>query len=202
MLKNVLATAMIAAGVLGLSACDVKKTQEGNVTLPKYEVEKKQSGEVTLPKYDVTTPDVKVGSKEATVTVPKVETQKKTIEVPTVDVKTAKEKEQEQAQKQILARISFASAVNPVDVTGQVGNDPEVMPLAYRLMLGETGYDSLVVFQSAAGLAARGPELVPPAPPGRARAACRPAGTDPGARRSNIGTAATDICRSCAPAGR
>jgi acetate---CoA ligase (ADP-forming) len=64
------------------------------------------------------------------------------------------------AQKQILARISFASAVNPVDVTGQIGNDPEVMPLAYRLMLEDGGYDSLVVFQSAAGLSARGPELV------------------------------------------
>ena len=34
------------------------------------------------------------------------------------------------------------------------------MPLAYRLMLEDGGYDSLVVFQSAAGLSARGPELV------------------------------------------
>jgi hypothetical protein len=101
MFKTTLAAALVAAGVLGLSGCDVKKTQEGNVTLPKYDVEKKQSGEVTLPKYDVTTPDVKVGSKDATITVPKVETQKKTIEVPTVDVKTAKEKEQEQAAKQM-----------------------------------------------------------------------------------------------------
>jgi acyl-CoA synthetase (NDP forming) len=66
----------------------------------------------------------------------------------------------EAAQKQILARVSFASAVNPVDVTGQVTSDQEVMPLAYRLMLEDGGYDSLVVFQSAAGLSARGPELV------------------------------------------
>ena len=66
----------------------------------------------------------------------------------------------EAAQKQILARISFASAVNPVDVTGQITSDPEVMPLAYRLMLEDGGYDSMVVFQSAAGLSARGPELV------------------------------------------
>jgi acetate---CoA ligase (ADP-forming) len=64
------------------------------------------------------------------------------------------------AQKQILARISFASAVNPVDVTGQITSDPEVMPLAYRLMLEDGGYDSMVVFQSAAGLSPRGPELV------------------------------------------
>jgi hypothetical protein len=52
-------------------------------------VEKKQSADVQLPKYDVTTPDVTVGSKE------------KTITVPTVDVKTAKEKEQEQSTKQM-----------------------------------------------------------------------------------------------------
>jgi len=101
MLKTTFATALIAAGVLGLSGCDVKKTQEGNVTLPKYDVQKKASGDVTLPKYDVTTPDVQVGSKDATVTVPKVETEKKTIEVPTIGVKTAKEKEQEQASKQM-----------------------------------------------------------------------------------------------------
>ena len=105
MFKTTLTAAIVAAGVLGLSACDVKKTQEGNVTVPKYEVEKKQSGDVTLPKYDVTTPDVKVGSKEATVNVPNVDVhaEKKTIEVPTVDVKTAKEKEAEQAQKQMGA---------------------------------------------------------------------------------------------------
>jgi uncharacterized lipoprotein len=105
MFKTTLATVLVAASVLGLSACDVKKTQEGNVTVPKYEVEKKQSGDVTLPKYDVTTPDVKVGSKEATVKVPNVDvhTEKKTIEVPTVDVKTAKEKEAEQANKQMGA---------------------------------------------------------------------------------------------------
>lgn len=103
MFKTTLVTALAVAGALGLSACDVKKTQEGNVTVPKYEVEKKQSGDVTLPKYDVTTPDVKVGSKETTVNVPNVDvnTEKKTIEVPTVDVKTAKEKEAEQAGKQM-----------------------------------------------------------------------------------------------------
>ncbi|HEY8048594.1 MAG TPA: hypothetical protein VIE63_05425 [Ramlibacter sp.] len=101
MFKNLLTTAMIAAGVLGLSACDVKKTQEGHVQAPKYEVEKKQSADVQLPKYDVTTPDVKIGKKEETVTVPKVETEKKTIGMPTIDVKTAKEKEQEQAGKQM-----------------------------------------------------------------------------------------------------
>ena len=101
MQKNLITALAVAAGVLGLSACDVKKTQEGHLQAPKYEVEKKQSADVQLPKYDVTTPDVKVGRKEETVTVPKVETEKKTIDMPTVDVKTAKEKEQEQAGQQM-----------------------------------------------------------------------------------------------------
>jgi hypothetical protein len=97
MIKTTLTAGLVALGVLGLTGCDVKKTQEGNVTAPKFEVTKKQDGDVTLPKYDVTTPDVKVGSKEATVTVPTVKTEEKKIEVPTVDVTTGKEKA---AQKQ------------------------------------------------------------------------------------------------------
>lgn len=92
MLKSTIAIAIVSLGALGLSACDVKKTQEGNVTVPKYEVEKKQSGDVTLPKYDVTTPDVKVGSTEKSITVPKIESQEKKIEVPTVTVTPADEK--------------------------------------------------------------------------------------------------------------
>lgn len=92
MIKSTLAIAAISLGALGLSGCDVDKTQEGNVTVPKYEVEKKQAGDVTLPKYDVTTPDVKVGSAEKTITVPTIETEKKKIEVPTVTVTPADEK--------------------------------------------------------------------------------------------------------------
>jgi hypothetical protein len=85
------ATTFIAAAALGLSGCDVKKTQEG--------------------KYEVTPPDVKVGKTEKEVTVPKtVETQKKTIEVPTLDVKTAREKEQ---QKQM-----GASGTSPDSTSG------------------------------------------------------------------------------------
>ncbi|MBG9390019.1 hypothetical protein [Caenimonas aquaedulcis] len=91
--KTILAAAIVSIGAFGLAGCDVKKTQEGSVTPPKYEVTKKQEGDVTLPKYDVTTPDVKVGSAEKTVTVPTVKTEEKTIKVPTVDVTTAKEKE-------------------------------------------------------------------------------------------------------------
>ena len=98
-------SALVVAGSFGLAGCDVKKTQEGNVTVPKYEVTKTQEGNVTVPKYDVTTPDVQVGTKDKTINVPNVDVhaEKKTIEVPTVDVKTAKEKEQEQASKQMGA---------------------------------------------------------------------------------------------------
>jgi hypothetical protein len=95
MLKSTLALAIVSISALGLSGCDVKKTQEGNVTVPKYEVEKKQSGDVTLPKYDVTTPDVKVGSTEKSVTVPTVKTEEKKITVPTVTVTPADQKPEE-----------------------------------------------------------------------------------------------------------
>ena len=96
--KTIAIVAVAAATALGLSACDVRKTQEGKVDAPKYEVTKKQDGDVQLPKYDVTAPDVKVGSKEATVKVPTVKTEEKKVEVPTVDVKTGKEKAAEQGK--------------------------------------------------------------------------------------------------------
>ena len=98
MYKTTLTAAFIATAALGLTACDVQKTQEGKVDAPKYEVTKKQDGDVQLPKYDVTGPDVKVGSKEETVKVPTVKTEEKKIEVPTVDVKTGKEKAAEQGK--------------------------------------------------------------------------------------------------------
>jgi hypothetical protein len=86
MLKIALAAGFVSLAALGLTGCDVKKTQEGSVTVPKYEVEKTQSGSVTLPKYEVTPPDITVGSTEKTVTVPKLTTEEKKIEVPTVTV--------------------------------------------------------------------------------------------------------------------
>jgi hypothetical protein len=93
--------ALVATASLGLAGCDVKKTEDGNVTLPKYEVKKEKEGDVTLPKYDVTTPDVKVTSKQTEVTVPKVVTEKETVKVPQVEIKTGQEKaaEKEQAKK-------------------------------------------------------------------------------------------------------
>lgn len=94
MSKTTLVATLVAAGLaFGLTGCDVKKTQEGSVTMPKYDVKKEQSGQVTLPKYDVTPPDVKVGSAEKTVTVPKVTTQEKKVDVPTVSVTPAKDKD-------------------------------------------------------------------------------------------------------------
>lgn len=94
--KTILAAAIVSLGVIGLSGCDVKKTQEGSITPPQYEVTKKQDGDVTLPKYDVTTPDVNVGKKEVEVNVPKVTTEKETVTVPSVDIKTGEEKKAEQ----------------------------------------------------------------------------------------------------------
>ncbi|MBL8304814.1 MAG: hypothetical protein JNM26_18830 [Ideonella sp.] len=90
MLKTTVSASLAVLAAFTLSACDVRKTQEGDVTLPKYE--KTQEGNVTVPKYEVTAPDVKVGTTEKTVTVPKVTTEEKKIEVPTVTVTPAKEK--------------------------------------------------------------------------------------------------------------
>jgi hypothetical protein len=92
MLKIAFAAGLVSLAALGLTACDVKKTQEGSVTVPKYDVEKTQSGNVTLPKYEVTPPTVTVGSTEKTVTVPKVTTEEKKIEVPTVSIAPAPDK--------------------------------------------------------------------------------------------------------------
>jgi hypothetical protein len=74
---------LVAAASIGLVGCDVEKTQEGNVTVPKY---------------DVTAPDVNVTKKETEVTVPKVTTQKETVTVPSVDIKTGQEKAAEQGK--------------------------------------------------------------------------------------------------------
>lgn len=77
---------MAAAATLTLTACDVEKTQDGDVTLPGYEVTKTREGNVTLPEYEVTTPDVTVEKKTVEVT------------VPDVDVRTAAEKKAGEAR--------------------------------------------------------------------------------------------------------
>ena len=90
MFKTTLAVALVSVAALGLSAGDVKKTQEGNITVPKVEITKTQEGDVTLPKYDVKAPDVNVSTTEKTVAVPTVKVEEKKIEVPTVTVTPAK----------------------------------------------------------------------------------------------------------------
>lgn len=92
MFRTTLAIAVVSIGALGLTACDVKKTQEGNVTVPKYEVEKTKSGDVTLPKYEVTPPTVSVTTTEKTVTVPTVQTEEKSLTLPKLEVTTGQEK--------------------------------------------------------------------------------------------------------------
>ncbi len=53
---------ILPAFVLGLSACDVQKTQEGE--MPKVDVDVKGG---QLPKYDVDAPDIDIKQKEVTV---------------------------------------------------------------------------------------------------------------------------------------
>ena len=68
---------LAAAASMALVGCDVQKTQEGNVTVPKYEV---------------TPPDVNVTKNDVEMTVPKVTTEKKEVTVPKIEVKTGQEK--------------------------------------------------------------------------------------------------------------
>jgi hypothetical protein len=84
---------LVSAGALALAGCDVQKTQEGNVTAPKYEVSKTQEGDVTLPKYNVDAPDVKVSKVEKEVTLPKITTEKETVALPKIEVTPAPDKD-------------------------------------------------------------------------------------------------------------
>jgi len=93
-------TAIVIAGVVSaasmvLAGCDVQKTQEGHVQVPKYEVSKTQEGDVTLPKYDVEAPKVDVTTTQKDITVPKVEVQKeeKTVTLPKVEITPAKDRD-------------------------------------------------------------------------------------------------------------
>jgi uncharacterized lipoprotein len=85
---------LFAASLLlgGVAACDVDKTKEGDVTLPKYDVKKTQDGNVTAPQYEVTPPDVTVTKEQKTVEVPTVRTEERQVTVPDVDVKPAPDK--------------------------------------------------------------------------------------------------------------
>ena len=86
---------LVSAASFALVGCDVQKTQEGNVDVPKYEVSKTQEGDVTLPKYDVEAPKVDVTTTEKQVTLPDVDinTQKETVTLPKVDITPAPDRD-------------------------------------------------------------------------------------------------------------
>lgn len=65
-MKRIIATSLILPFALGLAACDVDQTQEGD--MPEVEVTEGQ-----LPEYDVETADVDVGTEEKTIEVPDVD---------------------------------------------------------------------------------------------------------------------------------
>jgi uncharacterized lipoprotein len=75
-MKKIIAALAGASCLAGLAACDVDKTKNG--AMPEVNISGGQ-----LPEYNVTGPEVNVG------------TENKTIQVPTVDVKTADEKKAE-----------------------------------------------------------------------------------------------------------
>jgi acyl-CoA synthetase (NDP forming) len=55
------------------------------------------------------------------------------------------------AQARILARVPFAAPRNPVDITGQVVSEPELMAFAARQMIDSGCYGSLLGFFAGAG---------------------------------------------------
>ena len=55
------------------------------------------------------------------------------------------------AQDRIRARVPLAALRNPVDLTGQVTAEPDLIETAARAMLGEAGHGSLLVFLAAFG---------------------------------------------------
>lgn len=55
------------------------------------------------------------------------------------------------AKSLIRARVPLAAVHNPVDITGQVTAEPEVLEVAARAMLGEARHGSLLVFLAAFG---------------------------------------------------
>ena len=66
----------------------------------------------------------------------------------------------EASQQRILQWVPFAGPRNPVDITGIVAAQPELMEKAIRLMLDEGNYGSLLFFVAVAGLAPTGWEAL------------------------------------------
>ncbi len=78
-LRYALVASAATALLFSVTACEVKKTEEGKA--PKVTVE-----DGKLPKYDVETAKVDVTAEKKEITVPKVTTEQKTISVPNVNV--------------------------------------------------------------------------------------------------------------------
>ncbi|WP_427184649.1 acetate--CoA ligase family protein [Bordetella bronchialis] len=55
------------------------------------------------------------------------------------------------AQATIRKRVPLAATHNPVDITGQVTAEPELLEATARAMLGEAGHGSLLIFLAAFG---------------------------------------------------
>ncbi len=77
--QNLLPLFSAAAIAVTFAACDVDKTQEGE--MPEVKVEGGQ-----MPEYDVDVAEVEVGTTEKTVEVPTVVMEEETIDVPVVGV--------------------------------------------------------------------------------------------------------------------
>jgi hypothetical protein len=104
MRKTVIVLAgLVSAASIALVGCDVRKTQEGNVDVPKYDVSKTKDGDVTLPKYDVTAPQVDVTTTQKDVKVPdiNVDTKEATITVPKVEITPADQVAQEKKDDKV-----------------------------------------------------------------------------------------------------
>lgn len=74
-MKTIAKTLALSAACLAFAGCDVDQTKEGK--LPDVDV---NTSGGQLPEYNVTTPEVTVG------------TENRTVEVPTVDIDTPKDK--------------------------------------------------------------------------------------------------------------
>ncbi|MEZ0600883.1 acetate--CoA ligase family protein [Paraburkholderia sp. IW21] len=66
----------------------------------------------------------------------------------------------EAGRQAILKRVPFASAVNPVDITGQVLNEPALLGDAVDTMLEHGHYGAMVSFQAVTGISPQHRPLV------------------------------------------
>ena len=89
MVRPIFTTFLTLASLSLVAGCDVDKTKDGDITLPKYE--QTQEGNVTPPQYEVTPPEVSVQQEQRTVQVPTVKMEERQVTVPDVDVKPAPE---------------------------------------------------------------------------------------------------------------